>query len=125
MAQNLQIDPVKKDYVIENGSPIASDRVLEASYYALLIPQGKWLYGNTDQGSLLYTLESTKRTSAIEQLFSNYAIVAIEQQVVNTGKATGVQVTNLQATRNGTSNEIDVIPSTSQLSNQLNFNSVG
>lgn len=41
MAQNLQIDPVTKDYVIVNGSPVASDRVLEACYFALLIPQGK------------------------------------------------------------------------------------
>ena len=125
MAQNLQIDPKKRDYVFVNGSPVASDRVLEACYYALLIPQDKWLYGQTGQGSLLYTLANRKRAAAVEQNFASYATDAINRQVVAAGKASAVQVQNLSTSRTGTSNQVEVIPSNVQLSSQLNFISVG
>lgn len=124
MAQNLQIDPVKQDYVIENGSPVPSDRVEEAVYFALQIPQGKWLYGQPGQGSLLFTLANQRRNSGVELNFASYASDAIRRQVINTGQATDAQVKNIQATRTGTSNQIEVKPSNTQLSNQLNFVSV-
>ena len=59
MAQNIQIDPVKRDYVFSNGSPVPSDRVLEACFYAMLIPQNITMYPylQSGQGSLLYTLD--------------------------------------------------------------------
>lgn len=125
MAQNLVFDPKKKDYVFTNGVPTPSDRVLEASYYALTIPQGKYLYSVEGQGSLLYTLAGIKRTSSIEQQFSSYAKDAIERQVITPGLATQVDVSNIETSRNGTSNEIDVTPSTSLTTNELNFTSVG
>lgn len=121
MAQNLQIDPIKRDYVVVNGSPVASDRVFESCYYPLLIPQGKWLYGAVGQGSLLFQLEGIKRVAAVEQNFSAYATEAIQRQVIQTGKATAVSVKNLAATRTASSNNIQVVPAAQQLSNQLNF----
>lgn len=124
MAQNLQIDPVTRDYVLENGSPIPSDRVEEASYFALAIPQDKWVHGVPGQGSLLYTLQNAKRSGAIEQQFAAYAMDAINSQVVAVGKATAVKVQNIAASRTGTSNKIEVIPAATQLSEQLNFVSV-
>ncbi len=124
MAQNLKLDPVKKDYVFVNGSPVPSDSIYEKSYYALTVPQGKYLYGQVDQGSLLYTLQNQKRTSSIEQQFAAYASDAIKRQVIDTGDATAVAVSNISASTTGTSNEIDVTPSQTQLSNQLNFTSV-
>jgi phage gp46-like protein len=124
MAQNLQLDPVKKDYVVVNGSPIPSDRVEEASYIALTIPQGQWLYGQTSQGSQIYTLQNQKRNATIEQLFATYSEDAIERNVIVPGKGTAVQAQNIATSRTGTSNQIEVIPAASQLSNQLNFTSV-
>lgn len=124
MAQNLQMNPEKRDYVFENGSPIPSDRVLESAYFALAIPRGKYLYEQDNQGSLLHTLGNQKRTSSIEQQYSSYATQAIEDQVIKNDLATKVQVKNLEATRNGTLNEIDVTPSANQTSNQFNFVSV-
>lgn len=121
MAQNLQLDPVKKDYVVENGSPVPSDRVEEACYYALTIPEGNWLYGVSGQGSLLYTLEQKKRANDVELKFATYSTDAIKRQVVATGKASDVAVRNLAVSPTGTSNQIEVIPAQSQLSNQLNF----
>lgn len=124
MAQNLEIDPTKKDYVVVNGSPVPSDRVEEACYIALTIPQGKWLHGVAGQGSLLYTLQNKKRTANIEQLFSSYARDAINSQVVETGKASAVAVKNIDSSREGTSNQIEVKPSQVQLSEQVKFNPV-
>lgn len=125
MAQNLQLDPKKKDYVVVNGSPVPSDRVLEACYYALTIPQGQWLYGQVGQGSLLYTLENQKRLGTIEETFSAYVRDAINRQVIQNGQATAAQVKNVEATRTGTVNQINVVPSNTQLSDQLNFIPVG
>lgn len=124
MAQNLQIDPVKKDYVFQNGSPIPSNRVLEAAYYALLIPQNNWLYGIPNQGSLLYTMENTKRSSQVEQLFASFARDAINSQVVNNGQAKGVGIKNLSSSRTGTSNQVEIIPSAVAVSTQFSFNPV-
>jgi len=122
--QNLQIDPTTRDYIVVNGSPVESDRVLEAANIALRIPKKKWLYANELQGSLLYTLENVKRTSSIEQLFSAYATQAIHDNLITAGKASAVDVYNLATSTTGTSNEIDITPSASQISNQLGFNSV-
>lgn len=124
MAQNLIFDPIKKDYVFENGVPKPSDRVLEASYYALTIPQGKYIYGLPAQGSLLYTLAGIKRTSSVEQQFSSYAKDAVDRQVVQTGQATQVNISNLETSPTGTSNEVAVTPSTNLLTNESNFISV-
>lgn len=121
MAQNLQLDPTKRDYITVNGSPIPSDRMEEASYYALLIPQGGWLYGNPGQGSLIYTLEGQKHNSSTEQKFAAYANDAIQRQLISTGKATAVNTHNLQTTPTGTSNQVQVVPAATQLSDQLNF----
>lgn len=124
MAQNLQIDPTKKDYVVVNGSPIPTDRILEATYYAILIPKGRWVYGDPDQGSLLYTLQNTKRSGSIEQNFASYTNDAIRNQLIATGKATASEVKNLAATSTGTSNQINVVPNETQLSDQIDFVSV-
>lgn len=124
MAQNLQIDPTKRDYVVVNGSPVPSDRVLEACYYAMLIPRGKWLYGDTGQGSLLFQLQNVKRSASVEQQFAGFTLDAVQSQVIAVGKATQAAVRNLAASRTGSSNELDVVPSNTQLSQQLNFVSV-
>jgi hypothetical protein len=121
MAQNIQINPVTRDYVVVNGSPVSSDRILEKAFIAITIPQGKWLYGAIGQGSLVYTLAQQKRAASLEQLFSQYTQDAIQRQLINTGQAVNSSTTNLQATRTGSSNEINVVPAATQLSNQLSF----
>lgn len=123
MGQNLQFDPVKRDYVFQNGSPLPGT-VLEVCYYALALPENNWLYGIQGQGSLLYTLEGIKRTSDIEQTYAGYARTALTLQVVDTNQITAVGIKNLQATSTGTLNEIEIIPFTQPVSNQLNFVSV-
>lgn len=124
MSQNLQLNPVLKDYVFVNGSPVPSDRVLEASYYAIMIPQNNWLYGNPNQGSLLYTLQNAKRTGSIEQQFAAFVNDAINRQVIQTGQAIGVETNNIATSRTGTSNQINVIPSAVSISNQFTFNPI-
>ena len=119
--QNLILDPTKRDYIIVNGAPVPSDRILESAYYALMLPQGKYMYESENQGSLLHTLQGIKRTETIEERFSQYAKDAINRQLVSTGQATQVDVKNIQETRTGTFNNINVTPSTVQVSQQFNF----
>jgi phage gp46-like protein len=121
MAQNIQLDPVKRDYIVQNGTPVPSDRVFESCYYPLLIPRNKWLYGEPGQGSLLYTLQNVKRTSSVEQQLSALAQDAVTTQVITPGKATAVQVQNNATNSTGSANTVGVVPAASQLSQQLNF----
>ena len=124
MGQNLKIDPTTKDYVLENGSPTSTDRVLEACYMAIMIPQNKYLYGQAGQGSLIYTLNNIKRTRSVEQIFASCVTDAIQRQVIQTGQATKVAVSNILKTRYGTSNQIDVTETNSKSSSDLEFVSV-
>lgn len=121
MAQNLQLDPAKRDYITTNGSPVPSDRIQEATYYAITIPQGKWLYGDLGQGSLIWTLEGKKRAASTEQNFASYAQDAIKRQLIDKGAATSSAVTNLEATRTGTNNQIRVVQAQLDIADQLNF----
>ena len=124
MSQNLQLDPKKRDYVFSGGSPISSDRVFEKAYYALQIPQNNWLYGEAGQGSYLYTMNGIRRSASVEQTFSAYATSAIRRQLINTGSATQVQVSNALAEKSTTVNNVAVTPGNQQLSTQLGFTPV-
>lgn len=124
MAQFLQMDPVAKDYVFENGSPVETDDIAQRVYMDVSIPKNAWLYGQTDQGSLLYTLENTKRTALIEQQFASYVEDAVNQQSIANGYATKVGVDNIATSRTGTSNRVQVVPTTVPVSSTLNFVSV-
>lgn len=120
MAQNLTLDPMKRDYVVVNGSPVPTNRVEEKTYFALTIPQGKWLYGEENQGSLLWTIQQ-KRSSTVDQTYASFARAAVQAQVLDVGDATNLNVRNLEATKTGTLNQIDVTPSQVQVSDQFDF----
>lgn len=124
MAQNLQIDPKTRDYVMVNGSPVPSDRIFEKAYIALMIPQNKWLYGQVGQGSFLYLLQNQKNSPSTAQSYAAWASDAINRQLIQTGDVSAVQVKNTQSTPSGTANEIDVVPSNTQLSQQFLFTPV-
>ena len=125
MAQNLILDPKKKDYILSStGASQPSDRVEEAAFYALQIPQNNWLYGTPNQGSQLYTLQNSKRTASIEQQVQGYALDAIERQLIQTGRAIAAQMENVEITRTGNSSLLEIIPDERQLSTQLAFMAV-
>jgi phage gp46-like protein len=121
MGQNWQINPITRDYILNQGSSVLTDDVQDAAYYILTIPRGQWMYGDEGQGSELYLFNNTKRTSSTEQLFAARVLDALNGQLVVSGKAQSVSVVNTESTRQGTANEIDIVPSQSQLSSQLNF----
>lgn len=124
MSQFLMLDPVARDYVFQNGSPIETDRVLERAYMALAIPENKWLYGAPGQGSFLYTLANIKRTGSVEQNFASFVENALQAQLVDLGYASQDAVQNIEATRTGTSNQIEIIPTTTPVQSTLSFVSV-
>jgi phage gp46-like protein len=124
MAQFLKIDPTTKDYVFQNGSPVPSDSITNRAYFALLIPQSKWLYGTPDQGSLLYTLTNQKRSASIEQLLSSYIQVSLQSQLIANGYANQTGFNNIVATSSGSSNQISIVPTAVPVQSNLNFVSV-
>lgn len=124
MPQFLKMDPLKQDYIFENGSPIETDDITQRGYFDVSIPKNNWLYGQSNQGSLLYTLANKKRTGVIEQQFASYVEDAINQQSIAQGYAVKVNVSNLEANRTGTSNQIQIIPTSVPVQSQFDFVSV-
>lgn len=124
MAQNLELDPTKRDYVVVAGSPVPTDRVFEKAYFALAIPRLQWLYGDARLGSDLYLFQNTKRVPETDQLFAARATQAIQTQLVDTGEVVDVVVTNIASSRSGSSNNISMRPNQKSLSTRLAFDPV-
>jgi len=121
MGQNWKFDPMKRDYVIEGGSPQPTDEIEEVTYFVLTIPRGQWIYGAPGQGSELYKFQGAKRLTNTEQLFAARVREAVENQIIAAGKAQAVAIKNIASSRYGTSNQIEVIPLNTQISSQLKF----
>jgi phage gp46-like protein len=119
MGQNWKFDPSKRDYVLDKGSPVPTDRIEEAAYFILTIPKGRWLYGSPTQGSELFLFNNAKRVPNTEKLFSARVVEALERQLVEPGRAREVSVFNLESSRFGTSNQVDVVPAESNISSQV------
>lgn len=55
MAETWKINPKTGDYIMENGSPVPTERLLEPAYYRLKASRGKWMYApNNRWGSDYY-----------------------------------------------------------------------
>ena len=124
MPQFLMLDPIARDYIFQNGSPMPTDDISLRGYFDISIPKNNWLYGRPNQGSLLYTLANKKRTAVIEKLFSSYVEDAITQQSIAQGYAAKVTITNSATTSTATNNEIQIIPTTVPVTSQFDFVSV-
>jgi phage gp46-like protein len=124
MGQNTKFDPVKRDYVAEQGSVGTTDDIRVASYFVLKKPKGKWLYGAPGEGSDLHKFQNSKRLSNTEQLFAARSNEAIQSQLIDTGRAEQVTTTNIDSSREGSSNEIEVVPLQADLSDQFEFTPV-
>lgn len=116
------IDPVTRDYALENGAPVPTDRIEEQAYFILTIPEGNWLYGDPGQGSELWRFKNVRRNSGTEQLYADRVTDALNRQLVDTGRASSVQVSNIATSRYGTSNEIDVTQLQRAVATKLSFN---
>lgn len=122
MAQNSKLDPVLKDYVVVNGSPVTSDDIYEPAYYALAIPRNQWQNAeDSNEGSDLYEFQNAKRLNDTEQLFAARANKAIQDQLIATGRAVQVETTNISSSPSGTSNNIAIQPSQQNISSQFAF----
>lgn len=122
--QNWQLDPTKRDYIIQGGSFVPTDRVFEKAYFILTIPRTRWLYGQPGQGSELYRFQNAKRTNDIEQLYASRVDDALRTQLVVTGDAISTSTTNITSSRTGTSNNTDIVVPDKPRVPQLGFSSV-
>lgn len=115
-------DPTKRDYPIQDGAPTPTDRIEEQTYFVLTIPLSKWLYGVQGEGSDLWKFRNARRLSTTEQTFAARTIDALNRQLVATGKAKQVAVSNIATSRYGTSNEIEVEAAQQSVATKIQFN---
>lgn len=60
----IRIDPVQKDYVVENGAPVQDKGLLTPAYIRMTAPRGGWMYApDEDWGSDFATLKKNITTS--------------------------------------------------------------
>lgn len=122
--QNWKIDPTKRDYVLTGGTFEPTDRAHEKAYFILTIPRGRWLYGQGNQGSELFRFQNAKRTTNIEQLYASRVDSALKTQMVDTGEAISSTSTNIASSREGSSNNTNIVVPNRPRVPQLGFSSV-
>jgi len=107
MAQNWSIDPVKRDYILQNGRPVNTDSLTIPAYFRIAIPRTQWLYApNSSYGSDYYLIQKRRSTSDASQ-FENVGAAAL-QPIVDDGRSNGISVTTQVLTRGGVGLQIDV-----------------
>lgn len=103
-----KIDPVKKDYVMEKGSPVQTTSLTAPAYIRLKAPRRKWMYAPDDNyGSdlkLVKRRHSTDGTSVVEDL----AAKAL-QPIADDGRASEINIKTTVASRNATGLEIQIL----------------
>lgn len=86
------IDPVKRDYIIVNGSPVRDPAagLGNAVYLRLMTPLGSY-WADPLLGSKLHLLQRTKDLARIERLAKQYAEQALAP-LLNNGRASAIEI---------------------------------
>ena len=99
MPQNWNIDPQKKDYVMQGGAPQQTDSLQIPAYIRLKTNRTQWLYApDTNYGSDLYTVQRNRTTS--DPSFLEAIAAKALQPIVDDGRASQITVTTVTDFRN-------------------------
>jgi phage gp46-like protein len=100
MAKSWDIDPKKRDYVLEKGAPRQTDSLTIPAYIRLKTRRLRWMYApDNSYGSDFYTIKKRKSTddaSAIEAIAARAL-----QPIADDGRASAIQIDTTVATRSG------------------------
>lgn len=106
--KSWDLDPVKRDYILDKGSPVQTDSLRIPAYIRIKAKRRQWMYAPNDQwGSDLYLIQR-RSTVNDTNLVENTAARAL-QPIVDDGRATEADVTTLATARHGVSLEAKII----------------
>lgn len=123
MAQNWEIDPATRDYVMEGGAPKQTDSLRIPALIRLRIGRGEWMYApDANYGfdkSVLTKRVTNGKTGTIE----NAAARAV-QAIVDDGRAAQIDVTATEANRPNVGLDVTIHEASGKIDN-LNLKSLG
>jgi phage gp46-like protein len=118
-----QIDPNSGDYIMTNGAPVDDPNLIYPAYYRLKINRLQWLYApDTKYGSDFYKVKkniTTKPQTSLETIAARAL-----QPIVDSGRATNINVTVTGVARSGVALECDIGSGQTQ-SDILNLTGLG
>ncbi len=106
--QSWNMDPHKRDYVMDNGAPVETNSLQVPAFFRLRIKRKQWLYApDTRFGSDFYTVLKRPSQNAAQRL-ENIGSAAL-QPMIDDGRADSVTVTADVFNRNGVSMTTDIV----------------
>jgi phage gp46-like protein len=100
--QNWNIDPNKKDYVLERGSPQQTDSLTIPAYIRLKTRRGSYMYAPDDRFGSEFHLQKKRRTSVDNSSVEDLAAAAV-QPIVDDGRASEILIEAEVKNRNNVS----------------------
>lgn len=123
MAQNWQIDPDQKDYVMDKGAPVQTDSLEIPAYVRMRTGRGEWLYAPDKtfgfDKSVLTKRVTNGKTGTIESAAS-----AAVQPIADDGRAAFIEVTATESNRPSVGMNVRVTAASGKI-DQLNLKSLG
>lgn len=108
MAQNWDIDPQKKDYVLERGSPAQTDSLRVPAYVRLKTRRGTYMYAPDTRFGSEFHLQKKRRTSVDNSTVEDLAADAL-QPIVSDQRASEITIESEVKTRNNVGLQAQII----------------
>jgi phage gp46-like protein len=123
MAKSWEIDPQKRDYVLDRGAPKQTDSLRIPAYMRLKTKRNTWMYAPDDQYGSEFHLKRKRRTSGDNSEVEDLAVSAV-QPIVDDGRASEIEVQSVLRTRNNVGMKINITDAEGNVET-LSFDSLG
>ena len=108
MAQNWNIDPMTKDYVMIGGAPEETDSLTVPAYFRLKITAGQWLYAPDPRtyGSRFSSIK--KRPTGSDATLIESTAKAALQPIIDDGRAVGTVIKTTFSNRHAVGISVEI-----------------
>lgn len=121
--QTWNLDPITGDYIMSGGAPVETDSLQVPAYFRLKTKRKQWLYAPDDKfGSDYYLIKKRPATNAAQRL-ENIGSAALKP-LTDDGRASSVEVTTDNFTRNTASLTVTITDATGE-AETVTFPSLG
>jgi phage gp46-like protein len=117
------MDPVARDYVVENGRPVEDVSLLTPAYFRLRTKRKTWMYAPDDRYGSDYHLIKKNLTASNNGRLAGVGERAL-QPLLDDGRADEIQVDLTQQSRHGAGIEFKITDAEGE-TEQFTFNPVG
>lgn len=123
MMQNWEIDPQKRDYVLEKGAPKQTDSLRIPAYVRLKTRRGEWMYAPDTSFGSTFHLQKKRVTSVGNSVVEDIAADAL-QPIVDDGRASEISITAETKTRNNVGMSAEITDAVGRVE-RLTFSGLG